>query len=157
MSMRRAVALVLVAAASAGCAAVFKGSKQSVHLDAVPQAVDVSVQGNYLGQTPADIELDRDHTQTLKFAKDGYESRDVIITRKNDTPWFFWDIATCVVPITLCIPLLVDAISGSWYSFDDRFAAKLEPRVQPALAPAPPIVPAAPAPPAGQPYGSAGE
>ena len=97
------------------------------------------MQGNYLGQAPIDAELRRDSTQALKFSKPGYEDTFVTVKHSPDTPWFFWDIGTCVFPITLCIPLLVDAVSGSWYSLEDNYAAKL-PEKAPAQTVAPPPV-----------------
>lgn len=140
----RLVLSVVVACAlcSMGCAAVFKGSKQTVRFHSVPGQADVRVDNQYVGATPVDGEIDRNQSANIKVSKEGFTDQYVQIKRHPDTPWWFWDIGTCVVPVTLCIPLLVDAISGAWFSLDDDFRVKLDPvigvRVAPTSAPPPP-------------------
>ena len=29
--------------------------------------------------------------------------------------WVTIDVLTCIIPVCLCIPILIDAISGAWY------------------------------------------
>jgi hypothetical protein len=145
--MTKIAALSLVLLTSTGCAAVFKGSKQEVRFTADPERSDVRVDGRYLGATPAVGRIDRDRPQNVNVRKDGFKPQQVQLRKQADVPWFLWDIATCVVPVTLCIPVLVDAISGAWYSFDDEYAVKLDPEAPPpAPPPAPAPVVAAPAP-----------
>lgn len=153
MSLRTHSLVLAVVACTlgTGCAAVFKGSKQTVRIDAVPEGSDVRADGRYLGAAPVDAEIDRDRSQNVRVTKDGFVEQHVQLRKKADTPWFFWDIATCVVPITLCIPVLVDAISGAWYSYDDVYRVKLDPALVPPVGKAeprvvlPPHVPSAPA------------
>lgn len=135
--------LLVLALSTTGCAAVFRGSKQEVKLEAAPEKADVRVEGKFQGSTPVTLNLDRQHDQNLSIVKDGYREQQVYLRKRADTGWFVWDIATCVVPVMLCIPLLVDGISGAWYSFDDDFRVKLEP----ATPVAPAVAPVAPAPP----------
>jgi hypothetical protein len=141
--------------------APFKGSTADVQFDAIPGGADVRVDGQYLGATPTQGELSRNQSQTVVVSKEGYVDQYVQVKRHPDTPWWFWDIGTCVIPVTLCIPLLVDAISGGWMSLDDNIRVKLDPKpgTPPAPGPsaaavlAPPptvIVPAAPPPPPGR-------
>ncbi len=150
----RVVGLALLsslAATSSGCAAVFKGSSQTVHFDSVPGESDVNVDSRYAGATPVDAKISRSSASNIVVSKEGFKERYVPVQRHADTPWWFWDIGTCVVPITLCIPLLVDAISGAWYSYDDEIRVKLDPlpvitrspttAAPPALAPAAAIEP----------------
>ena len=33
-----------------------------------------------------------------------------------------------MIPVALCIPLLADAVTGSWMGFDDEFAVRLRPQ-----------------------------
>jgi len=131
---RMNIALVVGAAfalSSSGCAAVFKGSKQEVEFRSVPQGADVRVDSRYVGETPIKTELSRNTAQNIVVSKEGFKEQYVTIKRQPDTPWWLWDIATCVVPITLCIPVLVDAISGAWMSIDDEIRVKLDPIVPP--------------------------
>jgi hypothetical protein len=118
-----------------GCAAVFKGSKQDVRFVADPERSDVRVDGRYVGATPVTGHFDRDRGHNVAISKPGYKPASVQLRKQSDTPWFFWDIATCVIPVTLCIPVVVDAISGAWYSFDEEYAVKLDPEA-PSAAPA---------------------
>jgi hypothetical protein len=41
--------------------------------------------------------------------------------------WAVVDIATCVIPVALCIPLLVDAITGAWMDVDEQLRVRLSP------------------------------
>jgi hypothetical protein len=122
------LALVVLAIATSGCAAVFKGGKQEVVFHGAPAGADVKVDGAYVGSLPeATAKVDRDRPPNIVITAQGFKEQYVHLQKKPDTPWWFWDIATCVVPVTLCIPALVDAISGAWYSYEDRYAVKLEP------------------------------
>jgi hypothetical protein len=136
--------MVLSASCSLGCAAVFKGSTAEVQFDAVPAGADVRVDGQYLGATPTQGELSRNQAQNVVVSKEGYVDQYVQVRRHPDTPWWFWDIGTCVIPVTLCIPLLVDAISGGWMSLDDNIRVKLDRK--PGMPPPSPVTAAAPPP-----------
>lgn len=125
--MRLVVAAVfLFAVFTTGCAAVFKGTRQEIHFEAVPEGADVRIDSRYAGATPVDAKVSRSSASNILISKDGYKEQYVPVQRHADTPWWFWDVGTCVVPVTLCIPLLVDAISGAWYSYDDEIRVKLD-------------------------------
>lgn len=125
--MFRALAVVSLLSLT-GCAAIFKGGKQDVVFYGAPAGADVKVDGAYAGSLPeATAKVDRDRPPNIVITAQGFKEQYVHLQKKPDTPWWFWDIATCVVPVTLCIPALVDAISGAWYSYEDRYAVKLEP------------------------------
>ena len=137
--MRRLVLAVCLVSSTTGCAAVFKGGHQDVRFSGAPQGATVRVVGKYVGDLPTSASLDRDKPPNIQITSSGFQKQGVYLQKKADTPWFFWDIATCVVPVTLCIPVLVDAISGAWYSYDDDVRVKLEPETLPpaALKPSP--------------------
>lgn len=138
--------LMLTTLGLGGCAAVFKGSKQDVKFVAVPEGSDVRVDGQYKGETPTTAAIDRNTANNIQVSKDGFAPQYVRVQRHADTAWWFWDIATCAVPITLCIPVLVDALSGAWFSYDDELRVKLDPLPM-TTRPAPqPVIPAAPPP-----------
>ena len=136
------IGLLFAAHMCMGCAAIFKGSKQDVRFEAVPQGADVRVDGQYKGETPTVAAIDRNQANNVEVSKDGFVAQHVRVQRHPDTPWWFWDVGTCVIPVTLCVPLLVDAISGAWFSYDNEFRVKLEPKSTAA-----PVAPAAIAPP----------
>jgi hypothetical protein len=136
---------IAICAVSTGCAAVFKGGYQDVQVVAIPEGSDVRSNGEFIGETPATVKIDRNNPGNFAVSKDGFTEQRLSIQRKADTPWWIWDIATCVVPILLCIPLGVDAISGAWFSYQDTVRVKLEPLPYVPRQPAP-TAPARPAP-----------
>jgi hypothetical protein len=138
-----------------GCAAVFKGSTQPVSIDSVPNTAEVRINESYVGVTPHAAQVSRSSAPNIRVSKEGYADQTFQLHRQPDTPWFIWDIATCVIPIMLCVPLIADGLSGSWYTYEDQsYRVKLEPAGAGALpgtqpVEAPPTVPpgAPPAPP----------
>lgn len=117
----------VLALSSTGCAYMFKGSQQEVRVTAVPGESDVRQENRYLGATPTTIEVDRNTARNIVVSKDGFKEQHIQFKRTIDTPWMFWDVATCAVPVMLCIPLLADALSGAWASVEDDVRVKLEP------------------------------
>jgi hypothetical protein len=111
-----------------GCAAVFKSGSESITISSIPPAADVKVNGAYRGPTPAAVTLGRYNLETVIVSKEGYQDVHVQVQHHLDVPWIVWDAVTCVIPITLCIPIVVDAISGALMSPDeDHIATKLDP------------------------------
>jgi hypothetical protein len=108
---------------------MFNGGQESVRLESIPPGADVSyTNGQYVGQTPADATLSRASlNNSVVFKKDGYEDAHVSVEHRPEAGWFVWDIATCVIPVTLCVPLVVDAFSGGWFGIDERYTVKLTP------------------------------
>lgn len=144
--MRGAILVTLAAVTPlTGCAAIFKGSKQDVRFVAVPEGSDVRIDSQYAGETPTTARVDRNSSQNIVVSKDGYEKQYVKVQRHPDVAWWIWDIATCAVPVLLCIPLGVDALSGAWFSLDDEVRVKLD--ELPAPVQPPRAAPPAPAPP----------
>jgi hypothetical protein len=130
--MRRVACLVLVPTfAQLGCATVFQGQKQTVRITTEPVA-DVRRDGASIGATPIDYKVSRQHPSTLTLHQAGYEDAQVHFSRQADVGWFIWDIATCSIPITLCVPVILDAVTGSWFSYEEEYAVKLVPSPVPA-------------------------
>ena len=140
----RVVVCILVLSTCSGCAWMFKGSKQDVRFTGIPDGADVRVDGQYAGALPTHAELSRNHAQNIQVSKEGYKDQYVQVKRSPDTAWWFWDIATCVLPITLCIPVLTDAISGAWMTLDDEVRVKLDPLPMVQPRPAASIIPPIP-------------
>jgi hypothetical protein len=143
----RAFAVVLLSLSLGGCAAAFRGKTAAITVDSTPPGAEASARGQDLGPTPAAVTVERKRPGTITLAKPGYETATVAPKRKVNGGWLAVDLATCIVPVALCIPLLVDAISGRWYDVKDlRTSLKPEnataPAPPPAVAPAP--SPAAP-------------
>ena len=105
-------ALLAFAFLSFACASLFQGTKQTLDMDSGPQAAQVWVNGAQLGVTPCKIELKRNQEYTIEFRKEGYETRSYRILNGIGAGWVFLDV------ITGLIPVIIDAATGSWYSFD---------------------------------------
>lgn len=125
--MKRLACMVAIGVCSTGCAAVFKGGYQEVQVVAIPEGSDLRSNGEFIGETPTTLKVDRNNPGNLTVSKEGFAEQRLTLQRKPDTPWWIWDIATCAIPILLCIPIGVDAISGAWFSYQDTVRVKLEP------------------------------
>jgi hypothetical protein len=119
----------------AGCAALFKGSHQTVQFESDPTGAKVENNGRWLGDTPASASVDRLGSMNIRVSKPGYAESSGVMGRRPDTPWLVFDVVTCVIPVLLCIPVLVDALSGAWMDVDDVYRVKLD--RPPVAAPAP--------------------
>ena len=111
---------------SVGCAYMFNGGYQNVSINTLPTDADIKNNGNYLGTGATIVALDRNANQNISVSKDKYETAHVYLPKKINAAWMLLDITTCVVPIFLCIPVLVDAVSGSWNHYDENVSVKLE-------------------------------
>ena len=138
---------------SLGCAAVFRDSKQAVQIESTPSGATVSDRSRTYGVTPTAIEVDRGGTSNVRLSKPGYADHHGAVAKKLNVGWVVADVVTCVIPVALCIPLLVDAISGAWNDVPDRYHGVLRPEDASAPPPAapPPPGPGAPPPPGAPP------
>jgi len=104
-----------------GCAAIFSGSSQKVDFSSDPSGAKVYVNGNYMGVAPLQLKLEKKHSYTIEFRKEGYENKTVLITNSVGAGWIVLDALGGLIPI------IIDAATGSWYSLDqDHVNAALE-------------------------------
>lgn len=108
-----------------GCAYMFNGGRQDVSFDVNPSDADIRNNGKFVGTGTATTSIDRNTPQNMTVSAPGYDDTHVYLPKKMNAAWMFWDIGTCVFPITLCIPVLVDAVSGAWNGYEDHYAVKL--------------------------------
>ncbi|MCA9584882.1 MAG: PEGA domain-containing protein [Myxococcales bacterium] len=136
--MRRSLlAVPLLLFALPSCATVFRGGTAKVVVESDPKGAAVTVGGGQPQATPTEVVAERSGVTSVVASAPGYEDHRGIVKKKLNPAWLTVDILTCVFPVALCIPLLVDAISGSWYDVPKRYVAKLEPRAGGAPAPLP--------------------
>ncbi len=146
------LACASVVGTTAGCAAVFRDPKVEVAFASAPPGANVTVKGRNVGPTPASTEVPRTGTTDVAISAPGYETHRGSVRKTMNGAWVTVDVLTCVFPVALCIPLLVDAITGAWVDVDPSYDATLKPSTEspapPATAPnGAPILPgAAPAP-----------
>ncbi len=123
-SRKLAAVLCLVAVAAmafAGCATIFHGSTDKVDFSSDPTGAKVYVNGQLMGTTPMQLNLQAKHSYSIEFRKDGYENRTVMLNTSVGGGWIVLDILGGLVPV------IVDAATGNWYSLDqDHVNAALE-------------------------------
>jgi hypothetical protein len=106
-----------------GCAAAFRGTRDTIHVESTPNGAELMANGRPAGQTPTDIKVERKRSTELTLEKPGYETYRGIPKRNINAAWLTLDIVTCVFPIALCIPLIVDAATGAWYDVNNYHAS----------------------------------
>lgn len=146
-------AMGLIALAASGCATVFKGSQQTVRIESDPAGAAVETSGQLVGRTPTTTEVDRNGSTNFTVSAPGYADGYGQLRKRPDVGWWVADLSTCVIPVLLCVPLVVDAISGAWFNVDENYRVMLRPKEAgaatlsaaqaPAASPAPPTIPAA--------------
>ena len=97
-----------------GCASIIKGSTQEVNVNSNPEGVNIFVQGDHVGTTPAAIKLKRKDENTLRFEKEGYEPIEVTLKR-NMNGWLWGN-------------LLFGGLIGIAIDFGTGAAYRLEPK-----------------------------
>lgn len=103
------------------CATVFKGSTEKVNFSTDPTGAKVYINGQYFGQTPLELNMLTKKTYDVEFRKEGYRNRTVALTHSVGGGWLVVDIILGLVPV------IVDAATGNWYTFDlDHVAAAME-------------------------------
>jgi hypothetical protein len=108
------IALIVIAAFSVSCATVFKGNHSRVGFSSDPRGAKVYVDGAYMGDTPIRLRLESRHDYTIEFVKDGYKTKVFHLTNHIGPGWVVLDVILGLVPV------LVDAVTGSWYDLDQR-------------------------------------
>lgn len=121
--------LACALAMSTGCATVFRSPRAKVHVETDPAGAEARVAQSAPKPTPADLEVDRAATSAVVINKEGFAEHRGLVKKKMNGGWLAADIVSCVW--ALCIPLLVDAISGAWLDVAPTYSAKLEPATGP--------------------------
>ena len=118
-------AVILLSLSLFGCAAVFRGTKDTVTVESNPPGAEANNGPRKLGVTPAQFEVERNGVTQVTLTKNGYEDNIGTVKKSMNGAWVTLDIATCL--FTLCIPLLIDALTGGWYDVDERYVASMKP------------------------------
>ncbi len=131
--MRQRVFLLGALIFSTGCAAVFRDSKVRVHVESDPGDAEVRQEDvtASAGRTPTELEMERGGSTEISVSKPGYTTSRSSVPKKLNAGWAVADVATCVIPVALCIPLLVDALTGAWQDVEERYRVRLQPEIGP--------------------------
>ncbi|MCJ7579297.1 MAG: PEGA domain-containing protein [Candidatus Aminicenantes bacterium] len=109
------------------CATIFKGEFRDVSINSEPGDAQVYINGEFQGRTPLKLELRPDEPLTIEFRREGYKTEVRRITNKIGVGWIVLDVVAGLVPV------LVDALTGAWYEFDQRYVNAILERQQPRL------------------------
>lgn len=96
------------------CAAIFKGTTDTVIFDSGPERAEVWINESYRGTTPLKLELKSKEEYDIEFRMEGYETRSYHIDNNVGVGWIILDILGGLVPI------IIDAATGAWYSLDQK-------------------------------------
>lgn len=123
----RHAAVIVLSLSLFGCAAAFRGTKDTVTIESTPTGAEAKKGQRKLGVTPAQVEVERAGVTQLTLTKTGYEDHSGVVKKRMNAGWLTLDIVTCVFPVALCIPILVDALTGAWFDVDERYVANMKP------------------------------
>ncbi len=98
-----------------GCATIFSGSKNDVSFSSDPSGASIYIDGMLMGKTPLLIELSKKREHHVEFRLEGYEPGPRLITHSVGAGWVILDVLFGGL-----IGIVVDAVTGSWYSLDDH-------------------------------------
>jgi len=107
-----------------GCATVFRGEHRRLSINSEPESAQVYINGTYSGQTPLRIELRPNQPYTIEFRKEGFKTEVRQIKNEIGVGWVVLDVVCGLVPV------LVDALTGSWYDLDQRYVNAILERQQ---------------------------
>jgi hypothetical protein len=115
------LACIIAVLALVGCATIFHGSTDKVNFSSDPTAAKVYVSGQYMGETPFELNLQSKHSYTIEFRKEGFENKTVMVNNSVGAGYIVLDVIFGLVPV------IVDAATGNWYSLDqEHVTAALE-------------------------------
>ncbi len=120
-------AVIVLSLSLFGCAAAFRGTKDKVTVESTPPGAEASRGPRKLGMTPTQIEVERSGITQVTLTKSGYEDHNGVVKKQMNPGWLTIDILTCVFPVALCIPIIVDALTGAWYDVDKKYVATMKP------------------------------
>lgn len=124
------------------------GKSKGVRVASEPAGAQVYIDGSLAGTTPCRLDLALKKAHLLEFRKEGYEKQTVLVSNKLGTGWVAADSFLGFLALTLgalfvyaasiegeetggviasvgviglgTIPLVVDAKTGAWNSFDRK-------------------------------------
>ena len=102
-------AMVMLAFGTA-CATIMKREPAVIAVDSDPPRAAVSLDGAPRGATPIALQVTR--PGVVRLEREGYRPCEVALRGRLERKWVVFDVLLGVVP------LVVDAITGRWYSIE---------------------------------------
>ncbi|MCK4836276.1 MAG: PEGA domain-containing protein [Candidatus Aminicenantes bacterium] len=97
-----------------GCATIFRGDTSKVRFNSDPEGAKVFINGEYYGQTPLKLRLKSNQSYVIEFHKEGFKPVVRNINSRVGAGWVILDVIAGMVPV------VVDALTGSWYHLDQE-------------------------------------
>lgn len=118
MKLTKLFTLLLVSAfmlLNTQCATIINGSKQEVPFRSTPSGAKITVQGEFVGETPATVDLKRNlDNADVKIKLDGYKPYEMTLHRKFNA-WFVGNLIFGGIP-----GMIIDAATGAMYKLDPK-------------------------------------
>ena len=120
MKSKIAVVCIISLLGLTSCATLFKGTTENVDMQSTPVQADVYVNSQLMGKTPLQLKLATKKEYVIEFRAEGYQPRTYHINNRVGAGWIILDVLGGLVPV------IIDAATGAWYSFDqDNINAQL--------------------------------
>lgn len=110
----KGIFFTFVALCISGCAALFKGPTEVVNFTSDPSGAKIYVNGILRGKAPFQLKLETKRSYDIEFRLQGREPIRATISNRVDAGWIVLDIFGGFIPV------IIDAATGSWYSFDQN-------------------------------------
>lgn len=117
-------AVILLSLSLFGCATIFRGTKETVTVESTPPGSEAHIGNRTPAATPTQFEIERNGSTDVTVTKSGYEDHHGQVKKQMNAGFLVLDIVGC---LALCVPVLVDALTGAWYDVDSRYVATLKP------------------------------
>jgi hypothetical protein len=114
--------LLIVTVACAGCASAVEGRKQQVAISSEPPGASVIVDGTNVATTPAEIELGRRKSHSVRIEKVGYVAYETTTT-SHFTNWQWIDVIPALIFAPMLLVLYFD--DGAYEVVPHEITAKL--------------------------------
>jgi len=101
-----------------GCGTIFGGTREIITATSAPDVARITTDpssGSFT--TPASMSLERKHSYTLTFTKDGYEPATFQINHS-----LRGGIVVLDVLFTGLLGVIIDAVTGGWYQLEPKSA-----------------------------------
>ncbi len=113
-----AFSFIFLATVLSGCATVFAGKKNTVHVKTgSPSGAQVYLDGEYLGDAPFKMRISKyklQHGSILEIRKEGFETMQFEVRRSPHIGYVVADILSGV------LPLVIDVAAGNIYRPNTR-------------------------------------
>lgn len=104
------IGVFVLAAAVAGCGALFNSGPQTVAFTSAPSGAEVWIDGKRMGTTPLHLRLSKDDEYRVQFRLEDHRETGAMISREVSAKYVILDVLGGLFPVA------IDAVTGSWYN-----------------------------------------